>query len=179
MPGAALIDALAALLNNGMAVYEMGGAATPHELAVIAWMAKTLGLPATAGGLLTSGGSLGNLTALLAARQARAGHDVWTDGSAAAPPLAVLVAATAHYSIDRAVRMLGWGAGGAIAVAVVRHGRQSSVWSLTSNSGGPSSRPGLARPSRCSILWIDMRSMPAARAAAEMLPSWWARSFEM
>ena len=66
--GAALIDALAALLNNGMAVYEMGGAATPHELAVVGWMARTLGLPAAAGGLLTSGGSLGNLTALLAAR---------------------------------------------------------------------------------------------------------------
>jgi L-2,4-diaminobutyrate decarboxylase len=118
IPSAALIDAMAALLNNGMAVYEMGGAATPHELAVIGWMARTLGLPATAGGLLTSGGSLGNLTALLAARQARAGHDVWTDGSHAAPPLAVLVAGTAHYSIDRAVRVLGWGAGGAVPVAV-------------------------------------------------------------
>ena len=118
VPGAALVDAMAALLNNGMAVYEMGGAATPHELAVIAWMARTLGLPAGAGGLLTSGGSAGNLTALLAARQARAGHDVWTEGSHPAPPLAVLVAGTAHYSIDRAVRILGWGEGGAIPVAV-------------------------------------------------------------
>ena len=45
--------------------------------------------------------------------------------------------------------------------------------------GGRSSRPGLARPRRCSILWIDMRSMPAARAAAEMLPSWCASSCEM
>lgn len=118
VPSAALADAMAALLNNGMAVYEMGGAATPHELAVIGWMARTLGLPAGAGGLLTSGGSLGNLTALVAARAARAGHDVWTEGSHAAPPLAVLVATTAHYSIDRAVRILGWGAGGAIPVAV-------------------------------------------------------------
>jgi L-2,4-diaminobutyrate decarboxylase len=39
-------------------------------------------------------------------------------GQSAAPPLAVLVATTAHYSIDRAVRILGWGAGGAIPVAV-------------------------------------------------------------
>ncbi|MEZ4403393.1 MAG: pyridoxal-dependent decarboxylase [Kofleriaceae bacterium] len=118
VPGAVLADAVAALLNNGMAVYEMGGVASPHELAVIAWMARTLGLPGGAGGLLTSGGSLGNLTALLAARQARAGHDAWTDGDAGHPPPAVLVAATAHYSIDRAVRILGWGAGGAVAVAV-------------------------------------------------------------
>lgn len=118
LPAAALADAMAALLNNGMAVYEMGGVATPHELAVVAWMARTLGLSSGAGGLLTSGGSLGNLTALLAARAARAGHDVWSEGSHRAPPLAVLVARTAHYSIDRAVRMLGWGEGGAVAVAV-------------------------------------------------------------
>ncbi len=118
LPAAALVDALAALLNNGMAVYEMGGAATPMEAAVIDWMARTLGLPASAGGVLTSGGSAGNLTALLAARQARAGFDVWTEGAHAGPPLAVLVAATAHYSIGRAVRALGWGDGGAIAVAV-------------------------------------------------------------
>ena len=118
LTGAALVDGLAALLNNGMAVYEMGGAATPMEAAVIDWMARTLGLPAGAGGVLTSGGSAGNLTALLAARQARAGFDVWTEGAHAGPPLAVLVAATAHYSIGRAVRALGWGDGGAIAVAV-------------------------------------------------------------
>ncbi len=75
VPGAALADALAALLNNGMAVYEMGGVATPQELAVLRWMSDLLGLPAGAGGLLTSGGSVGNLTALLAARQAAAGFD--------------------------------------------------------------------------------------------------------
>ena len=118
LPGAALADAVAALLNNGMAVYEMGGVATPHELAVTGWMARTLGLPDTAGGLLTSGGSLGNLTALLAARQARAGRDYWSEGSHGGPALAALVAGTAHYSIDRAVRALGWGAGGAVPVAV-------------------------------------------------------------
>ncbi len=118
VPGAALADAATALLNNGMAVYEMGAAATAHELAVVAWMARTLGLPAGAGGLLTSGGSAGNLTALLAARQAMAGFDAWTDGAHAGPPLCVLVATTAHYSIARAVRALGWGDGGAVAVAV-------------------------------------------------------------
>lgn len=117
LPAAALADAAAALLNNGMVVYEMGGAATPQELAVIAWMARTLGLPATAGGLLTSGGSLGNLTALLAARQVVAGHDVWRGGAHAGPPLAALVGATAHYSVARAVRALGWGDGGAVEVA--------------------------------------------------------------
>lgn len=123
VPAAALVDAAAALLNNGMAVYEMGVAATAMEAAAIDWMAGALGWPAGAGGVLTSGGSAGNLTALLAARQARAGFDVWTEGAHAGPPLAVLVATTAHYSIGRAVRALGWGDGGAIAVEVDDHHR--------------------------------------------------------
>ncbi len=118
VPGAALADAATALLNSGMAVYEMGGAGTPQELAVVAWMARVLGMPPTAGGLLTSGGSVGNLTALLAARQAVAGFDAWSGGAHAGPPLAVLVAGSAHYSIARAVRALGWGDAGAVEVAV-------------------------------------------------------------
>jgi L-2,4-diaminobutyrate decarboxylase len=127
LPGAALADLVAALLNNGMAVYEMGPTATPMELAVVGWMARQLGFRSSgaedgsgvsAAGVLTSGGSLGNLTALLAARQARAGFDAWTDGDHGGPPLAVLCTAQAHYSVSRAIRMMGWGDGGAAVVEV-------------------------------------------------------------
>src|SRR5207237_5967583 len=77
LPAAALAELVAAVLNNGMAVYEMGPAAVPIETEVIRWMCGKLGYGAGAGGVLTSGGSLGNLTALLAMRQARAGFDAW------------------------------------------------------------------------------------------------------
>lgn len=113
MPGAALADLVAAILNNGMAVYEMGPTSVPQELAVIGWMAARLGFPATAAGVLTSGGSLGNLTALLAARQAKAGFDAWVNGG---HELAILCSAQAHYSVSRAVRIMGWGDDGAIPV---------------------------------------------------------------
>jgi L-2,4-diaminobutyrate decarboxylase len=118
LPGAALADTAASLLNNGMAVFEMGPAAVPIELACVRWMAQQLGLPDDAGGIFTSGGSVGNLTALLAARQARAGFDAWTEGAHAGPPLAVLCSSQVHYSISRALRIMGWGEGGAIAVPV-------------------------------------------------------------
>lgn len=115
-------ELMSALINNGMAIAEMGPASVPIELAVVDWMCRTLGMPAGAGGVLTSGGSVGNLTALLAMRQARAGFDAWKDGAHAGPPLAVMVSSEAHYSIARAVRILGWGDGGAIPVAVdARH----------------------------------------------------------
>jgi L-2,4-diaminobutyrate decarboxylase len=123
LPLAALCDMVSALLNNGMAVYEMGPAATAMETHVLRWMAGQLGLPESAGGVLTSGGSVGNLTALLAARQARAGYDAWGGGSSAGPPLTVLVPETAHYCIARATKLMGWGAAGITPVAVDAHFR--------------------------------------------------------
>src|SRR5689334_21885425 len=118
LPGAVLAETASALLNNGMAVAEMGTAAVPIELAVVDWMCRRLGLPDGAGGAMTSGGSIGNLTALLAMRQARAGYDAWRDGAHAGPPLAVVVSADAHYSVARALRIMGWGDGGAVPAAL-------------------------------------------------------------
>ncbi len=123
LPGAVLAEMVSALLNNGMAVYEMGPAAVPIELAVIEWMCRKLGMAAGAGGVLTSGGSLGNLTALLAMRQACAGFDVWSQGAHAGPPLAVISSDEAHYSVARTLRVMGWGDGGAIGAKVDAHHR--------------------------------------------------------
>ena len=72
------------------------------------WMVEQVGWdPATAGGVLTHGGSLANLTALLAAR-AKAAPDAWTAGVPG--DLGVLAPPSAHYSVARAVGMLGLGA---------------------------------------------------------------------
>ena len=118
LPAAVLAETVAALLNNGMAVYEMGPASTPIELTVVAWMCRVLGLPAEAGGVLTSGGSVGNLTALLAMRQAHAGFDVWKQGAHGGPQLAVVVSSDAHYSIARTLRVMGWGDAGVISAEI-------------------------------------------------------------
>lgn len=112
LPEAALLELVSALSNNGSAVYEMGPVEVAMERALVAFMSKRLGFPGTADGFFTSGGSAGNLTALLAARQARAGFDVWSEGVAAGPPLAFLVSEQAHYSAKRALQIAGLGAGG-------------------------------------------------------------------
>ncbi len=116
LPAAALCELAASLVNNGMAVFEMGPAACAMERAVLQFMAARAGLPPTSGGVLTSGGSLGNLTALLAARQKKAGFDAWRRGLRGGPQLCVLVADTAHYSVARAARMLGLGDDGVVLV---------------------------------------------------------------
>ncbi|HEY1101008.1 MAG TPA: pyridoxal-dependent decarboxylase, partial [Myxococcota bacterium] len=119
LPTAALFDLVSSLLNNGMAIFEMGKGGTAIERAVLVWLTEMLGLPSTSTGVLTSGGSLGNMTALLAARQNK-GNDPWRHG-VRAQPLVVFVADTAHYSVSRALRVMGLGNEGCVSVAVDEH----------------------------------------------------------
>jgi L-2,4-diaminobutyrate decarboxylase len=116
LPLAALFDLVAALENNGMAVFEMGPAASAMERATLSFLARTARLPQASGGVLTSGGSLGNLTALLAARQGSV--DVWRRGLRNLPQHVVFVGETTHYSVARAARILGLGDEGVVSVAV-------------------------------------------------------------
>jgi L-2,4-diaminobutyrate decarboxylase len=102
----ALADLVHGPTNQPMSVYEMGPAAGAMEAAVVEWMTERVGWEAGAGGVLTHGGSLANLTALLAARAA-ASPDAWTEGVDGT--LAVLAPDSAHYSVKRSVAMLGLG----------------------------------------------------------------------
>ena len=118
LPEAALCNLVSSLLNNGTAVYEMGPVSTAMERNLARWLAKQLGFPVGADGVFTSGGSAGNLTALLAARQAKAGFDVWTEGAHGGRPLAVLVSEQAHYCVSRSLQIMGFGKAGAWPVPV-------------------------------------------------------------
>ena len=113
-PIAATASMLSALLNNGMAVYEMGLVSNPLERIVTDLMAKRIGFSEKSGGILTSGGTLANLTALLAAQAKYAPTDVWQEGSK--EKLAVIVSEEAHYCIDRAARIMGMGSEGIVKI---------------------------------------------------------------
>jgi L-2,4-diaminobutyrate decarboxylase len=114
--GSALADLVHGVANQPMSIYEMGAAAAAVERTVVDWMVEKVGWDAgCAGGVLTHGGSLANLTALLAAR-AHAAPDAWTDGVPA--DLAILAPPSAHYSIARAAGILGLGAGAIVPLEV-------------------------------------------------------------
>ena len=118
-PVAALSGLLTELLNNGSAVYEMGMAGNAIERIVVEHMAKHIGYQDApgrppAGGIITSGGTLANLTALLTAR-AMLPNDVWHEGSST-QKLAIIVSDEAHYCIDRAARIMGLGDAGILKI---------------------------------------------------------------
>jgi len=96
----AMGDALAAGFNvfNGSWLGGSGPAAL--ELAVIDWFRAWCGFPDGAGGLFVSGGSMANLTALVAARHTRLDDRV--EGAV------IYYSDQTHSSIDRALRVIGF-----------------------------------------------------------------------
>ena len=119
-PLAALSELVGALLDPGMGVFEQGTLGVALERIITEKLAALAGWPANAAGYLTSGGTLGNLTALLCARQIMSGADTWKNGNGATQ-LAFMASEQSHYSVDKAVRTMGLGEKGLIKIPVDRH----------------------------------------------------------
>ncbi len=94
-------DMLVSAANVFAGTWLEGSGPGAIELQTIAWLAQLAGMPATAGGLFTSGGSMANLTALHAARECKL----------AAPDrqrAVVYCSDQTHSSIGRGLRILGF-----------------------------------------------------------------------
>ena len=108
VPGAPA-DLLVAGLNMNAGGWRLAPSATEIELALIRWFAEQFGLPASAGGLMVSGGAMANFVALKAARDVKASWDIRNQGVSAGPPLRVYASDEVHVVTDRAADMLGLG----------------------------------------------------------------------
>lgn len=119
----ALASLINGFTNNSAAIYEMGPGASAIEFYLMNWMLEKVGWNPSpypsqgkltayqngepyGGGVLTNGGSLANLTALLAARQ-QVAPDIWKKGLT--NDLALLASEGSHYSVTRAAGILGIG----------------------------------------------------------------------
>jgi glutamate/tyrosine decarboxylase-like PLP-dependent enzyme len=107
----ALADLLASTLNP-----NLGGAnhvAPLVEKQVVGWIRDMVGFPEGSSGLLTSGASMANFTALTVARNANCGYDVRRQGVRAAPgPLVAYASSEIHSCNQKAVETLGLGTEG-------------------------------------------------------------------
>jgi glutamate/tyrosine decarboxylase-like PLP-dependent enzyme len=86
-------------------------AAVHVENRVVRWLADVIGFPADAEGILVSGGSMANFTALAAARRAMTPGNVREDGvgGEGGKRLVVYASDQVHSCVDRAVDLLGLG----------------------------------------------------------------------
>jgi glutamate/tyrosine decarboxylase-like PLP-dependent enzyme len=99
-PLAAFADLLASTLNANLTVWRSAPAPVELERLTIDWIRQILGFNAEAGGLFVSGGSMANLAAIAAARQAK---------DCSSCRLRIYASSETHFSIAKAASLLGIG----------------------------------------------------------------------
>lgn len=114
----ALGDLLADLGNRYSGIQFAAPAASLMERSLIEWMARLVGYPDTAGGDLTSGGSIATLEAIVTAR------DAGEIRSADVTRTVVYLTTQTHHCVEKALRIAGLGE------CVVRHVPLDERWRM-------------------------------------------------
>jgi aromatic-L-amino-acid/L-tryptophan decarboxylase len=96
---AALADFVACVINRYTGVAQPAPALVQMEASVLRWMCQLFGLPPTSQGVLTPGGSMSNLSAIVAARTAKFAER-FLEGT-------MYVSAEVHHSIAKSARIAG------------------------------------------------------------------------
>jgi L-2,4-diaminobutyrate decarboxylase len=110
-------------LNQSMDSFDQAPAATVVEQQLLRWLCRRAGLPATADGTMTPGGTMSNYMGLLLARDTWcARRHGWPVREKGLPPEArrcrILCSEMAHFSVEKAAVQLGLGTEAVVKVAV-------------------------------------------------------------
>lgn len=109
-PVGAFADLIASALNSNVTSWRSGPAATEIERTVVRWLGALIGYDEDTRGLLTSGGSMANMTALLIAQRAKTGREAGRKGLwQRAAPMTIYASEQVHMSIPKAADILGFG----------------------------------------------------------------------
>jgi glutamate/tyrosine decarboxylase-like PLP-dependent enzyme len=120
VPAALAADWLTSTWDQNAGLYVGGPAAAVVEEVCIEWLRELLGLPDGVSAAFVTGCQMAHVTALAAARHHvldEVGWDVNRDGLAGSPPIRVVAADLRHVTVDRALRLLGIGAGAIVEIA--------------------------------------------------------------
>jgi aromatic-L-amino-acid decarboxylase len=108
-PIGAYADLIASALNANITCWRSGPSGTELERLVVRWLGSLIGYDNEANGLLTSGGSMANLIALLIASRRHSGKETAKTGLWNSTPMTVYVSEEVHMSIAKAADILGFG----------------------------------------------------------------------
>ena len=109
-PIGAYADLIASALNANITCWRSGPAGTEIEQLVVRWLGSLIRYDDNAKGLLTSGGSMANMIALLIASRHKGGVEaaragLWNVGA----PMTIYASEEVHMSIPKAADILGFG----------------------------------------------------------------------
>ena len=113
-PVAAAAAILAGAWDQNVAMPGQSPVGAVLDEVAAGWIVDLLGLPSSAVATFTTGATLANFTAIVAARDAllaRAGWSVEQQGLTGAPSIRVIAGAEVHASVLKSLRMAGLGAG--------------------------------------------------------------------
>jgi glutamate/tyrosine decarboxylase-like PLP-dependent enzyme len=133
-PAALAADWLTSTFDNMAGLWVSSPLGAQLEKVSLGWLKDLFGLPTSWGGVLVTGATMANFSALAAARQwwgERQGVDIARDGMSGLPPMPVFSGGFIHASAVKALGMLGVGYG--------------SVKHLTSDAAGRVDLDGLDR----------------------------------
>ena len=110
-PIGVLGEMLASAVNPNVGGWLGASIATAIEEQTIRWIAELIGYPTDCGGLLVSGGNIGNFVGLLTARKAKATWDVHASGlrGSGCRQLLIYISSETHTWIHKAADMSGLG----------------------------------------------------------------------
>src|SRR5438477_5916017 len=111
-PAALAADWLASALDNNAGVWISAPLGSKLEQVAIGWLKDLFGLPTDWGGVLTTGATMSNFTALAAARQwwgEEHGSNIAESGMSGLSVVPVLSSGFVHASAKKALSMLGIG----------------------------------------------------------------------
>lgn len=112
LPAAVATDWLVSAWDQNAGLREPTPAAAAVETVAGGWLTGLLGLPSGAAVGFVTGAMMANFSCLAAARRGvldDAGWDLDAHGLAGAPPMRIVVGEHRHNTIDRALRLLGFG----------------------------------------------------------------------
>jgi glutamate/tyrosine decarboxylase-like PLP-dependent enzyme len=126
LPASLAAHVLASAWDQNAALAVMSPIAARLREIVWRWLVDLLGLPAGAEAMFVGGATVANLCGLAAGRDhvlARAGWDVANDGLIGAPPVTVVVGASAHSTIAKSLAIIGLGRKRVVVVPADEQGR--------------------------------------------------------
>jgi aromatic-L-amino-acid/L-tryptophan decarboxylase len=116
-PPSILAEMLTSTLAAQCMIWETSPAAAELEEKVMNWLRDSIGLPSDFEGVIQDSASTATLAAIITAREKLTGYTINSDGFKEAPVLRVYCSTQTHSSVEKAVKIAGFGAKNLVKVA--------------------------------------------------------------